>query len=87
MGIEELRDPHMPVIYGEDSCEDTTRAREHFDAAGRVFRYVRIDQEAAIRQRLHEAGYLATPVIVTPSGGLFVEPSDEELALILAETA
>jgi hypothetical protein len=87
VGIEALRDPHAMVIYGEDSCEDTTRARERFDAAGRVYRYVRLDQETAIRQRLHDADYLATPVILTSAGGIFVEPSDGELAAILAETA
>ena len=87
VGIDELRDPHMTVIYGEDACEDTTRAREHFDTAGRSYRYVRLDQETATRQRLHEADYLATPVIMTPAGGIFVEPSDQQLAAILDETA
>jgi glutaredoxin len=87
VGIDELRDPQMTVIYGEDSCEDTTRARESFDAAGRAYRYVRLDQDAATRQRLHDADYLSTPVILTPAGGIFMEPSDEELVTILAATA
>ena len=87
MGIDALRDPRMTVIYGLDTCEDTTRARDHFDAAGRAYRYVRLDPEIAIRQQLHDAGYVATPVIVTPTGGIFVEPSDEQLDVILAATA
>jgi len=87
MSIDGLRDPQSTVIYGEDSCEDTTRARDHFDAAGRAYRYVRLDLETATRQRLHQMGYLATPVVVTPSGDLFVEPTDEQLAAILSGTA
>jgi hypothetical protein len=85
--IDDLRDPLMTVIYGVDTCEDTTRARDHFDAAGRAYRYVRLDLATATRRRLHDAGYLSTPVIVTPTGDLFVEPSDERLAAIVAATA
>jgi len=87
MTIDELRDPQLTVIYGEDTCEDTTRARGHFDAAGRAYRYVRLDLETMTRERLHELGYLATPVVVTPQGTVFVEPTDERLNAILLATA
>lgn len=79
MSIEELRDPSVTVVYGLDTCEDTTRARERFDAAGHAFRYVRLDVDTAARDRLHAAGYLATPVVLTPGGSIAVEPSDTEL--------
>jgi len=87
VAIDELRDPRITVIYGVDTCEDTTRAREHFDAAGHAYRYVRLDLATATRRRLHDAGYVATPVVVTPTGDVFVEPSDERLAAIVAATA
>lgn len=84
MTIETLGDPQVTVIYGLDTCEDTTRARERFDAAGVAYRYVRLDLETDIRQRLHAAGHVATPVLVTPTGGILVEPSDEDLAVLIA---
>ncbi|MDH4143391.1 MAG: hypothetical protein OEV61_12345 [Chloroflexota bacterium] len=87
MLIESLRDPQVTVIYGVDTCDDTTRARERFGAAGRPFRYVRLDVDTAVRKRLHDAGYLATPVVVTPAGDLYVEPSDEVLAAMIDATA
>jgi glutaredoxin len=81
--IEELRDPEITVIYGVDTCEDTTRARERFDAAGRAYRYVQLDVDTAARDRLHAAGYLATPVVLTPGGSIAMEPSDAELDLLI----
>ncbi len=81
------RDPEMTLIHGVDSCEDTTRARERFDAAGRRYRYVELDADPATRQHLNDAGLVATPVVVTPAGDVFIEPSDAELAAIIASTA
>jgi glutaredoxin len=87
MSNDDFRDSAITVIYGLDTCEDTTRARARFDAAGRAFRYVRLDRDTAIRDRLHEAGYRSTPVVVTPDGTLAMEPSDEILAHLIAATA
>lgn len=84
---DDLRDVAMTVIYGVDTCEDTTRARARFDAAGRAFRYVRLDVDTARRQRLHDLGLVSTPVVVTPAGTVSVEPSDDELDEIIAATA
>ena len=84
---DDLRDPDLTVIYGVDTCEDTVRAMERFDAAGRPYRYVRLDVDTAIRDGLHELGHMVTPVVVTPAGDISVEPSDEELAAIIAATA
>ena len=72
------------LIYGVDSCDDTTRAREHLAAAGTPYRYLRMDEDDAARQMVHAAGYFSTPVIVTPSGVIYMEPSDDELDAIVA---
>lgn len=87
MTLDAPRDPEMTLIHGVDSCEDTTRARERFDAAGRRYRYVDLDADPATRQRLHDVGLVATPVVVTPAGDVFVEPSDADLTVIIASTA
>jgi len=83
---DEFRDPEITMIYGRDTCEDTMRAIARFDTAGRAFRYVRIDVDTETRARLHARGHTATPVVVTPAGAISVEPSDEELAKIIAAT-
>lgn len=79
-----FRDPAVTVVYGLDTCEDTARTLDYLDAAGLAFRYVRLDVDRTTRDRLHAAGYLATPVVVTPTGMLSVEPTDDELAAIVA---
>ena len=78
-----LRPADVVVIYGLDTCEDTTRARQHLSAAGVAFRYVRIDEDVMARERVDAAGYFATPVVVTPSGRVYIEPSDDELDAIV----
>jgi glutaredoxin len=72
------------LIYGRDTCEDTTRAREHLTGAGVTFRYLRIDEDEIARALVHAAGYFATPVVVTPAGAVYMEPSDDELDSIVA---
>jgi glutaredoxin len=72
------------LVYGRDTCEDTTRAREHFERAGAPFQYRRVDEDDEARALVHGAGFFATPVVVTPSGTIYVEPTDEELDAIVA---
>jgi glutaredoxin len=72
------------LIYGVDSCEDTTRARDYLAAAGTAYRYVPMDEDDAANEMVHAAGYFSTPVIVTPSGAIYMEPSDDELDAIVA---
>ena len=79
-----LRPADVVLVYGRDTCDDTTRAREHFEAAGVAFRYTRIDEDEAARELVHAAGYFATPVVVTPAGAIYMEPTDEELDAIVA---
>lgn len=71
--------PGIVTVYGVDTCDDTTRAREHFDAAGLTYRYVNYDLDPGAKAVVHAAGYTHTPVVITPQGALFMEPSDEEL--------
>ena len=78
--------PELVTVYGVDTCEDTTRARQHFDAAGLTYRYVNYELDPAARAVVHAAGYTNTPVVVLPDGSLFVEPSDVELASIVSAT-
>lgn len=84
---EEFSDPEITMIYGRDTCEDTMRAIARFDAAGRGYHYVRIDVDTETRSRLHARGLTATPVVVTPAGEISVEPTDDELATVIAATA
>jgi hypothetical protein len=71
-------------VYGYDWCEDTTRARHHFDAAGVAYVYVNYADDPAAKASVHGAGYGSTPVVITPQGTLFMEPTNEELAGIVA---
>ncbi len=79
-----LRPADVVLVYGRDTCDDTTRAREHLTAAGVPFDYLRVDEDEAARELVHGAGYFATPVVVTPAGVIYVEPTDEEMATIVA---
>jgi hypothetical protein len=72
------------TVYGIHAGEDTTRAPRYLEAAGLPHAYVRLDQDAAAKAGVAEAGYQATPVLVTPDGRVFVEPSDEDLSGIVA---
>ena len=79
-----LQPAEIVLVYGRDTCDDTTRAREHLTAAGVSFRYQRVDEDEAAGALVHGAGYFATPVVVTPAGVIYVEPTDEELDEIVA---
>ena len=82
-----LEPAEVILVFGRDTCEDTTRARDHLTAAGVPFTYLRIDEDEDARAIVHGAGYFATPVVVLPSGTIYVEPSDEELEAIVAAVA
>jgi hypothetical protein len=78
--LTDLARPDAVTAYSDD----TTRALRHPDAAGLPHHYVKLDQDAAANDRLTGPGYHATPVVVTPTGQVFVEPSDAELVAIVA---
>ncbi len=79
-----LSSPNTITVYGYDWCEDTTRARAHFDAAGVAYDYVNYEVDPAANALVHGAGYASTPVVITPQGGLYMEPTDDDLAGIVA---
>jgi hypothetical protein len=85
------QDPLLPqdviVVYGVDTCEDTTRARERLSTAGVPFRYVRLDRDRRTKATLVAAGYGATPVIVAPVGPVLLEPDDAALDRLIAALA
>ncbi len=74
--------PDSLVVYGRDTCKDTQRARRYFDLVGHPYRYVNLDLDPDARERVEAAGYTATPVVVTTDGRVFIEPSDDELAVL-----
>ncbi|MCY7418641.1 MAG: NrdH-redoxin [Chloroflexi bacterium] len=78
-----LSSPTTITVYGYVWCEDTARARAHFDAAGVAYDYVNYEVDSAAKALVHGAGYGSTPVVITPQGTLFMEPSDDELAGIV----
>ena len=77
-----LAAPDVVTVYGRDTCEDTTRARQHFEHVGLMFAYVNLDLDPDAKAAVNGAGYFQTPVIVTPQGTIQMEPSDDELAEI-----
>jgi glutaredoxin len=77
-----LTAPDVVTVYGRDTCDDTTRARQHFERVGLMFQYVNLDLDPDARAAVNGAGYFQTPVIVTPAGHIRMEPSDDELAAI-----
>jgi mycoredoxin len=78
-----LEPADIVLVYGRDTCEDTTRARDHLERAGVPFRYLRVDEDETARTLVHGAGFFATPVVVAPTGTIHVEPTDEELDAIV----
>jgi glutaredoxin len=78
--------PDIVTVYGRDTCDDTTRARRHFEQAGLLFHYVNIDENPDALAEVHEAGYFHTPVVVTPAGRVDMEPSDRVLGEIVASS-
>jgi glutaredoxin len=79
-------DPNQTVVYGRDTCEDTTRARAFFDTAGHPYRYVDLDHEPTVAMLLQAAGLTATPVVVDPSGRIEVEPADDVLGSMVGSS-
>lgn len=79
-----LSSPDTVIVYGASWCEDTTRARQHFDAVDLPYRYVDLDEDVAAKAQVTDAGYLATPVVVASTGQVLVEPSNDQLDGIVA---
>jgi glutaredoxin len=86
-------DPRTPLILvlGRDTCEDTTRSREHLTAQGIEFTYLHVDldPDADAWIRRLNGGEWKTPTILIgdpeqPSHTLR-EPTNEELDAAIGE--
>lgn len=68
------------TVYGADWCGDCRRTKRWLNASGVEWTWIDRDADPAVRRMLADAGYLAIPVVVLPSGRVLVEPSDAQLA-------
>lgn len=82
--MPDLRRPSI-LVLGRDTCEDTTRSREHLEARGVAFEYHRVDEdpEADAHIRRLNGGSRLTPTILFGDPGFPIlilrEPSNDEL--------
>lgn len=79
--------PDELTMYGADWCGDCRRAKRHLDAAGVAYRWVDLTQDPAAKVMLAAAGLRAIPVIATPDGRVLMEPSNAQLAVLVASLA
>jgi mycoredoxin len=68
------------TVYGADWCGDCRRAKRWLTSSGVEWTWIDRDADPEVRRMLADAGYLAIPVVVLPSGRVLVEPSDAQLA-------
>ena len=79
--------PDVVTVYGADWCGDCRRAKRYLEATATSFRWVDLAADPAAQALVDAAGYRAIPVIVTPTGQVLVEPSNEELAAAIRTAA
>jgi mycoredoxin len=79
--------PDELTMYGADWCGDCRRAKRYLDAAGVAYRWVDLTQDPAEKAMLKAAGLPAIPVIATPDGRVLVEPSNAQMAELVASIA
>ena len=75
------------TVYGADWCGDCRRAKRWLNASGFDWTWIDRDADPEVRRMLADAGYLAIPVVVLPSGRVLVEPSDAQLAEAVGSAA
>jgi mycoredoxin len=68
------------IVYGADWCGDCRRTKRWLNSSGIEWTWIDRDADPEVRRMLADAGYLAIPVVVLPSGEVLVEPSDGRLA-------
>ncbi len=79
--------PDRLTVYGADWCGDCRRAKRHLEAAGVAYRWVDLARDEAAEAMIEASGIRSIPVIVTPAGEVFIEPSNEELDRLVATLA
>ncbi len=75
------------TVYGADWCGDCRRAKRHLETAGIPYRWVDLARDEAAQAMIDATGIRSIPVIVTPGGEVFIEPSNEELDRLVATLA
>jgi mycoredoxin len=85
--MPDLPVPAILTVYGADWCGDCRRAKRFLDSTGFPYRYVDLEADPAAQQLVDDAGYRAIPVIVTPTGRVLIEPSNDELADVIGSAA
>jgi glutaredoxin len=75
------------TAYGADWCGDCRRTKRWLNASGLDWTWIDRDADPEVRHMLADAGYLAIPVVVLPSGRVLVEPSDAQLAEAVGSAA
>ena len=78
-----LPTPDIVTMYGADWCGDCRRAKWYLEQTGTPFRYVDLRADPVAQAMVDAAGYVAIPVVVTPTGQVLVEPSIDELANVV----
>lgn len=72
------------IVYGKVDCPDTQRARALLDRERVPYEFEDVLVDEALRaEAARLGGSPSVPVIVTPSGAVTVEPTDEELRMLL----
>jgi glutaredoxin len=72
--------PDMLTVYGAAWCGDCRRVTRHLDASGVAYRYLDLETDRVAQAALDAVGISSIPVVITPDGRMFVEPSVWELA-------
>ena len=75
-----LPTPDTLTVYGAAWCGDCRNVVRYLDASGIDYRYLDLGIDRAAQATLDGVGIRSIPVVVTPDGDVFIEPSARELA-------
>ncbi len=79
---------HAVVVYGTETCHDTTRSRALLERMNVPYNFYNIDLDAGINKTAQAlaSGSTKIPVVDLGGGSVLVEPSDESLTLALRDS-
>jgi glutaredoxin len=81
------------LILGRDTCEDTTRSRDHLVARGIPFTYLHVDEDPvadAWIRRLNDGSWVTPTILIgdpTQPVATLREPTDDELDAAIIEAS
>jgi glutaredoxin len=73
------------TVYGADWCPDCVRTKRFLDGRGTAYAWVDTSTDKIAKAMLHDAGYVAIPVVQIPGGAVLMEPSNDALAAALGD--